>query len=160
RGKIGDYLKQMALSDFHYEVTYTAGFKHGLSPVDYGQKLMDSQIAFIPEGTYSPVSFRFFEAARCGNVMISCTLPNTWYYRPFPGIQLSTWDQLPEVLPELLARPERLHQLHTQTLAYYRHYLSPQVTARYMLHAIRQKLPQKTQEEPWGRKSYFQKAST
>jgi hypothetical protein len=119
-----------------FYVEYTERFRAGMPPDEYARRLMDARIAFAPCGTYSPVTFRFFEAARAGNAIISCRLPDTWYYRPFPGIQLDDWDLLPEALGALLADPAALALMHARTRWYYREFCSERAVASYMRRAI------------------------
>jgi hypothetical protein len=117
-------------------VEYTERFGSGMAPGEYARCMMDARIAFAPAGTRSPVTFRFFEAARAGNAIISCPLPDTWYYRPFPGIQLDDWDELPALLDALLADHASLARMHAGMRWYYREFCSERATAAYMRRAI------------------------
>ncbi|MFT5167664.1 MAG: hypothetical protein ACI8P3_002902 [Saprospiraceae bacterium] len=140
RWKIGaaiDRLKTNSpFSDKKFEIHYSEKFRTGYPPDQYARSLMNTKIAFVPKGSYSPITFRFFEAARAGNIIISCELPDTWYFKNFPGIQINNWDDLDKVLIPLLNDPERMEEIHKQTLIYYDKYCSEKAVANYMIREI------------------------
>lgn len=141
RWKIGaaiDHLKnKQQFLDHIFEIQYSSKFRTGLSAEQYAQKMMNSQIALVPQGTFSAITFRFFEAARAGNIIISCALPETWYFENFPGIQVEDWAALENILPTLLADPEKMLRLHEETKSYYQRYCSEQAVANYILKEIK-----------------------
>ena len=129
--------RKATFSERRFEVHYSEKFRTGFPADQYAKSLMNAKIAFAPKGSYSPITFRFFEAARAGNIIISCDLPNTWYFKNFPGIQISDWDNLDEVLNILFENPQRMEEIHQQTLAYYATYCSEKAVADYMIREIR-----------------------
>ncbi len=133
---VEELLRRPGLERLRTFINYTERFRAGLAPDEYASLLMDAKVVFAPMGTRSPVTFRFFEAARAGNVIVSCELPRTWYYDPFPGIIVEDWDALPELLDPLFRDPGRLEELHHRTVEYYRNCCSEDVVARYILGEI------------------------
>ncbi|MEO5930685.1 MAG: hypothetical protein ABIR47_12185 [Candidatus Kapaibacterium sp.] len=117
-------------------VNFTRKFRTGIDPSEYASLLMNSKIALAPPGTFSPVTFRFFEASRFGNVIISPPLPDTWYYRESPAIRLDDWDHLPGLLAALTRDQDHLRELHHQTVRYYTDCCAEPAVARYMADAI------------------------
>ena len=57
--------------------------------MDYAKMMMNTKIALVPEGYLSNNSFRFFEAARSGTVIISADLYDYPFYRPFSGVKIN-----------------------------------------------------------------------
>ncbi len=101
------------------KIQFTRKFTGGLSPTEYAQVLMDSKIACVPEGYKSDISFRFFEAAKSGNVIITKTLYDFWFFKDFPGIQLSSWRKLHRTLRWLDTNPSKLKEISQRMLNYY-----------------------------------------
>ena len=75
----------------------------------YTALLGRTRIALCPRGNFDE-TFRLFEAARAGCVAISETLPERWYYRDAPVVELRSWRSLPGVLDRLLADGDALEQ--------------------------------------------------
>ena len=115
---------------------FTRSFGGGLEPNEYSELLMDSKIALVPEGYKSDVSFRFFEAAKYGNVIITKKLYNYWFFNDFPGIQVNNWFNLYTKIKSLLADPVQLEEIHRNTLAYYDKYLNEEKVASFIIHKI------------------------
>ena len=84
----------------------------------YAQRLMDSKICLAPRGSVADTS-RFFEGLKSGCAVITNPLPDEWYYRDAPALQLDSWDELAQTIVPLLADEERLEAMHTQSLAYW-----------------------------------------
>ncbi len=84
----------------------------------YSSIMMDTKICLVPRGT-SLETFRLYEAARYGCVVICERLPRRWYLDDLPRITVRSWDELPELAAKLHADPERLFDLHQQTLAFW-----------------------------------------
>ena len=125
--------------DKSFEINYSKKFRTGLSPDAYAYGLMNAKIAFAPRGTQSPITFRLFEAARAGNVIIACRLPKVWYFDEFPGIQLDDWTELDQVLIDLLEDENKMQAIHEKTLTFYKRYCSEQAVANYIIEQIKKK---------------------
>jgi len=95
----------------------TKGCANGLNPREYAIMLYESQVAVAPEGNFSNITFRLFEALRQGAVPVTPPLPNTWYFEHFPGFQLSDWAELKSVIKEVQRQPEGRQE---KMLHYYR----------------------------------------
>ena len=115
---------------------FNRSFGGGLNPDTYSNLLMDSKIALVPEGYKSDISFRFFEAAKYGNVIVTRNLYKFWFFDDFPGIQVATWWHLDRVLYSLLNNPDRLMEIHEKTIDYHNHYLTEEKVAEYIVQKI------------------------
>jgi hypothetical protein len=120
------------------DVNFTRQFAAGYPPAVYAEHLMDAKIALAPPGWFSSITHRFFEAVRFGNVVISCELPDYWYFKPFPGIVLSNWWELDRCVKELLADPERMQDIHRKTIRYYQEYCTEVAVSQYIRSVILQ----------------------
>lgn len=114
----------------------TSGFGQGLSPSAYSKALSRAKVAIAPEGNFSNVTFRHFEALQHGCVVISAPLPTTWCYQDFPGYQLTNWQHLPALVKGLLKRPAKLGSLQESAYTYYRRVCAPEAVASYIAQAL------------------------
>lgn len=112
---------------------FSRKFTGGLSPAEYSEILMNTKIALVPEGYISNISFRFFEAARFGCVIISSKLYDYWFFKDFPGIQINHWGQLYKKVRCLLKNPTLLMDIQNQTLNYYQKNCSEEAVSDYVL---------------------------
>lgn len=120
------------------KVTLTGEFRDlGATHVsDYAQDMMDSRIALVPRGTAAE-SYRLFEAWRYGCIVICEALPPRPFLVGAPAITLGDWSELEQVLPDLLADPERQEQLHAASLAWWREVCSEHAVARRLARELR-----------------------
>ena len=81
------------------------------APDGYAANMMDTKIALVPRGVTAE-THRFHEAMRAGCVVIGEALPDFWFYRSAPALRLRHWRELPALLAELTAAPDRLQALH------------------------------------------------
>jgi hypothetical protein len=117
-------------------IRFTRRFAAGLSPEEYGKMLSETKIALTPEGYDSNISFRFFEAARTGCILVSCRQPDVWHYDRFPGYYVSSWTKLPAIIRNLVKNPEHAELMHQRILEYYRTYCSEESLANYIKQVI------------------------
>jgi hypothetical protein len=116
----------------------TNGWGKGLNMNEYSQLLSSTKIALCPSGYISKESFRIFEAARCGCVLLVDTIPtNLWYYDGFPGIIIEDWSNL-SVIEELLSDPNKLCEISKQTSDWYHRCISPKAVANYVTHKMKE----------------------
>ncbi|MCW5938987.1 MAG: hypothetical protein KF884_04400 [Fimbriimonadaceae bacterium] len=118
-------------SDLVVHVEPQAEFGTGLSPEMYSRKLMDSKICLSPRGSH-PETLRLYEGARAGCVVIANRLPNAWYYKDSPVIQVDRWSEAASPIFSLLADREALVRTHQETLAWYREVVSPEAIGKYI----------------------------
>lgn len=102
---------------------------------DYAQRLMDSKICLAPRGSVAD-TWRFFEGLKSGCAVITNPLPDEWYYRGAPVIQLDSWNDLEETILPLLADEARLEEMHSQSLKYWEEVCGERALGRFLAHAI------------------------
>jgi hypothetical protein len=97
--------------------------------------MMDTRICPVPRGTRLETG-RLYEALRYGCVVISEPLPDRWFLQDFPGIILHDWADLPEVVEQLIAQPDRLTALHEAALSCWREQCAEEPVGRYMIEKL------------------------
>jgi hypothetical protein len=98
---------------------------------DYSELLAQTRVCLVPRGN-SPETFRFFEALRAGCVVVCESLPDHWFYRGAPVVRLRRWDQLEDVLGQLLDDNRALEQLHTASLEWWKTRCSENALGQFM----------------------------
>lgn len=115
----------------------TEGWGRGLSMNEYSHLLSNTKIALCPSGYVSKESFRIFEAARCGCVLLVDDIPlNQWYYDQFPGIVIKDWSDL-SVIERLLNDLDTLQELSKRTKVWYDQHVSPKSVGKYIEKVIK-----------------------
>jgi hypothetical protein len=127
-------------SDFKFKLLVTAGFfsASNLDAKQYSEQIMNSKVCLVPRGT-SFETYRFFEAMRCGCIIITESLPSRWFYDNSPAIQIEHWKYVGHILEELLDDEELMQRKHQETLMWWRNKCSSDATGQYIvdkLHAL------------------------
>jgi hypothetical protein len=115
---------------FEHSLTHTAQVLYG--PAEYSGKMMNARIVPCPRGNFDE-TYRLFEAAKSGCVIVSEPLPDRWYYRDAPVLQLRSWSELPALLIGLDRDPERVCELARATRRWWDDRISEQAVARYVV---------------------------
>jgi hypothetical protein len=103
-----------------------------LGPEAYTQSLANAKIALAPRGNYDAESYRVYEAAKLGCVIISEPLPSRWYFQGCPAVTIREWSALPEVLSRLLNDPAMLRQLSLRTRQWWDSTVSEAAIAKFV----------------------------
>ena len=126
-----------------YRMELRSGDRAGewLSCEAYTQALANTKIALSPRGNCDAETYRIFEAAKLGCVIVSEPLPSRWYYRECPVISIPAWSALPEVLTSLLNDPARLAQLSLRTRQWWDSMVSEAALAKFIAQNLAEKDP-------------------
>jgi Exostosin family. len=106
-----------------------------ISSDQYMREMANSRICLAPRGT-SFETFRHYEAASVGCIVVSDRLPNTWFYRNIPFIFVKDWREIDKVLERLPQDLANLRTLHEQTLRWWTNRLSPAALANYVVRVL------------------------
>jgi hypothetical protein len=119
------------------DVRITEGFKESAQsdPGEYSRALMDTRLALVPRGATTE-THRFFQALKYGCVVVTDSVPPSWFYEQAPIVRLRHWDELERVLTPLLADPERLESLHREALAWWESACSEEAVGRLMARTL------------------------
>ena len=109
-------------ASFRESITIGAGER-------YSEIMADAKICLAPRGS-SVETYRFFEGMRQGCVVICNRLPPHWFYVGCPAIQIDDWGNLEAEVRALTADPQRLLDLHRETVAWWRTKLSEPAIGR------------------------------
>ena len=105
-------------------------------PTDYAQSLRDTKICLVPRGG-SLETYRTFEAAVSGCVLITEPLPAAWYYAGLPRRELRSWSQLPDTVRELVSNPELMRFMSDAGRRWAQDVVSPEATGRWVANQLR-----------------------
>ena len=112
---------------------FNPDFNKGLCKSDYLYILQQSKISLCPKGWVNSETFRFFESMKLGCVVITEQLPNRWFYKNCPAIQVQSWEEGLAIANDLLKNPDRLKLLSNKTLQFYKTQLSAAAVAKHIL---------------------------
>jgi hypothetical protein len=119
------------------DVRITEGFKESAEsdPQAYSQALMDARLALVPRGATTE-THRFFQALKYGCIVVTDSVPPSWFYEQAPIVRLRHWDELEEAVTPLLADPERSESLHRGALAWWESACSEEAVGRLMARTL------------------------
>lgn len=100
---------------------------------EYSEVLSRTQISLAPRGGgNSGDSTRICESLRYGCVVISDRLPDRWFYRGSPIIQIDDWKEMHEAVADLAASPSTMERLGAQSLAWWENVCAERPVAEFM----------------------------
>jgi hypothetical protein len=119
------------------DVRITEGFKQSAEadPETYSHALMDARLALVPRGATTE-THRFFQALKYGCIVVTDSVPPSWFYEQAPIVRLRHWDELEEVVTPLLADRDRLESLHRGALAWWESSCSEEAVGRLMARTL------------------------
>jgi hypothetical protein len=126
------------LPDLRVDCTRSGPFANPqqmLSPGAYSARLMQARIALCPRGNFDE-TFRLVEAAKAGCVAIAERLPERWYNRDSPAVQIDRWSSLPEVITELIADGRALEERSDRMRRWWDECLSERAVADFMARTL------------------------
>lgn len=97
----------------------------------YPQILMDTKICLSPRGTHLE-TYRLCEGMYYGCIVIAEDQPDHWFAKNSPAFIVKNWNELPDLLDELLCNPMRMDELQKASLDYWQSTLAPAAVAEYM----------------------------
>ncbi len=116
---------------------FNPDFNTGLDKQFFNYKLSHTKVALCPKGWINAETFRLFEAMKLGCVVICETLPDRWYYKNIPVIQVKDWNEGYKKALELLDQPQELERLSKASIAFYNKMLSGTATAKYIIKQLK-----------------------
>ena len=115
------------------KILWYEGWNNGSSIEEYADVMSNTKIALVPNGSASFESFRFFEAAMAGCVIVSQQMPIVPMYNVAPTITVdNNWSNLPDVIDMILDNKEEMEYYSHASKAWYDYFCSPEGLAYYM----------------------------
>lgn len=115
--------------DFVEFESFIDAFKQ--DPSQYVCSLLDTKICLAPRGG-STETFRVFEGALAGCVIITDPLPPAWFYAALPRVELRSWSRLPAVIGELRSHPELLDVMSRHARDWALNVVSPEAVGEWV----------------------------
>lgn len=116
------------LKRFRIELTSEAR----LSLFQYADFLNSTKVSLCLPGNCSPETFRFYESAKAGCIVVSATMPANGLYESHPGIQVDDINDVngvAEILQSMLEAPEGHAALQQRSLQTWESHYSPPAVA-------------------------------
>lgn len=95
----------------------------------YSERMMDSKICLAPRGTMAD-TWRFFEGLKSGCLVVCEPLPDEYYYRGAPVIQIDSWDELEKVITPFLDKDDALEEWSARSLEYWKNVCGEEAIGR------------------------------
>ena len=131
-------LKKLSTDKRKKFVLFYEGWAKGLSMKKYSDVMENTKIALCPSGYTSSETFRYFEAAKAGCVLISEKKPDVWHYENAPHLTIDCWTKLPIFLELLLSKPKLLEDLAKKTVNWWNAKCAPNSVAAYVAKSIKE----------------------
>lgn len=113
------------------------GWNNGIG-AKYSEIMSNAKIALVPCGSASLDTFRYFEAAKCGCVIVCEKQNNYEFLRGAPHVKIEDWDQIGVIINSLLSGPSHLNKISETTFNFWRNNLSPEAAAKFILKKVAQ----------------------
>lgn len=120
-------------------IQFNSGFHSGLSPEEYNKQIYKSKILLCPPGLNQLETMRHFEALKAGSIIISEKMPDVHTYTNSPMIFVDNWKEIETIIPDLLANPAKMENLHQATKDWWQQVSSEKGTAAYIYNLILEK---------------------
>jgi hypothetical protein len=122
---------QAAAPELTVELALTPSFAASkrAGPEEYWARLAAAKVCLVPRGD-TLETYRLFEAARAGCVIVGERLPSNWFYDAAPVIDRTGWSGLAECLRALVADAPTLADRQRRTLDWWERWAGPQAVGR------------------------------
>jgi hypothetical protein len=118
-------------------IAFTNGFNNGLNEDEYSKILMKSKILVCPKGAASFESFRLYEAAKNGSIVLCVPQPNNWLYKNHPFIVYKDTKELLAKILDILNEKEQFQlDLANKCRKYYEDNWEPEIVSHKILNFI------------------------
>ena len=126
-----------ALEGARVDVGVTPSFADSkrAGPAEYWARLVAAKICLVPRGD-TLETYRLFEAARAGCVIVAERLPSNWFFDAAPVVDLTGWRGLAGCLRALLADPAGLAERSRRTLAWWDDVVGPEAVGRHIAKTV------------------------
>jgi glycosyltransferase involved in cell wall biosynthesis len=124
-------------ADMVVECAETESFlaSYSRDAADYVQSLLQTKICLAPRGG-SLETFRVFEGAVAGCVLITDPLPPAWFYAGLPRVELRSWSQLPDAVAELLSHPALMESMSRAGRDWAMNVISPEAIGDWIARCV------------------------
>ena len=133
-----DFYRAASKLSQKYEVSFTEGFRRGISIEEYYEKISDSKICLVPSGC-SPETFRYSESYGSGCIVITKNKIKSWFYESSPAFFVKDWSEITEkYIDDILE--SNIDNMYLNNLDYFEKKLSPKANSEYNVKNIKKRL--------------------
>jgi hypothetical protein len=114
-----------------------------LSISEYSDFLNSTKVSLCLPGNFSPETFRFFESAKAGCIVVSPRMPRNGLYGSHPGVevdQIMQVDRVAEVLRSILEASEEHEALQQRSLRAWDSQYSPSAVAAIVRRSVQSRV--------------------
>jgi hypothetical protein len=115
-------------------IHFYEGWNKGLGPEIYSEVMSRAKIALVPCGSASLDTFRFYEAAKCGCVIMSQNQNNYSFMKNCPFLQVPNWSTAYRYIDSLVNRD--LSDMSKKMYNFWEQNLSSKAAANFILEKI------------------------
>lgn len=137
-----DFYEEIVRCANHIDNTvfhFYEGWNNGIGE-RYSEVMSNSKIALVPCGSASLDTFRFYEAAKCGCIILSCPQNRYDFMEHGPQIQAQNWIGLKDGIDLLFKNTRFFEKISTITREFWETNLSPAAAANTIYNKIKGKL--------------------
>lgn len=113
------------------------GWNNGIGGEKYSDIMSNTKIALVPCGSASLDTFRFFEAAKCGCVIISDIQNHYEFMKGSPHLEVDNWSYITELIQSLLSGTVHINDLSNATYKFWKKRLSPEAASAFILRKVK-----------------------
>lgn len=121
---------------YNSKIHFYEGWNKGFGGKVYSEIMSDTKIALVPFGSASLDTFRFYEAMKCGCIVLTIGQNEYEFMKESPHIEIDAWKNLDMYLDDLLNDNEKMHILSEKSYSFWHNNLSPWASAKYILSKI------------------------
>ena len=124
------------LNETKYRLMWYEGWNNGVYIDEYSWAINNSKIIFVPTGSASLETFRFYEAMLSGCLVISIKQPDVSFYNNAPYIKVKEWKEIITATTNILNNEYIIERYSDQAQEWYKQNCSPEGLAKYMITAL------------------------
>jgi len=122
-------------NNYKKNVIFYNGWNQGVGSEEYSRILSNTKIALVPRGSASLDTFRFYEAMRCGCIVLTLIQNEYEFMLNSPHLEIGSWSNLQFHLDNLL-NSQNIQELSNKTKDFWENNLSSKASADFILKKI------------------------
>lgn len=118
-------------------IHFYEGWNKGVGPEIYSQVMSNTKVALVPCGSASLDTFRFYEAMKCGCIVLTLNQNKYEFMSGSPHLEIKSWANINDFLDNIFIDASRMKNLSTATASFWNDNLSPIAAAKFILSKIK-----------------------
>lgn len=117
-------------------IYFYEGWNKGIGAEGYSQIMSNTKVALVPCGSASLDTFRFYEAMKCGCIILTLSQNKYEFMIDSPHLEIKSWANIDEYLDNIFNDREKMKSLSNAAISFWKNNLSPAAAARFILSKI------------------------